>query len=494
MEKRITVFIPYNGLPNTEKTINEFIGSELIGKIFLLSSSTDLHEIKGTEKIKIENYHSSKTINLIAENLDTDFSLILLEDVLIHPGQFTPERFLSVAENTNAGLCYSDFYELKNGVRTNHPVIDYQLGSLRDDFDFGPLLFIKTEALKKAVNQEKTDYKYAGFYDLRLKISQSYPVIRIPEYLYAVNKTDSGSSSDKHFAYVDPKNRQVQIEMEQAVTHHLKQIGAYLKPEFKQINFWEPSLGDKEKFNAEASVIIPVKNRAKTIGDAINSVLKQQTKFKFNIIIVDNYSNDGTTELIKSFTEKDKRVIHVIPERKDLGIGGCWNEAVHNNNCGKFSVQLDSDDIYKDEHTLQTIINKFYEEKVPMVIASYVLTNFNLEEIPPGIIDHREWTPGNGRNNALRINGLGAPRAFYTPLIRKIKVPNTSYGEDYAVGLAISRDYQIGRIYEPVYFCRRWEDNTDAQLDITKLNANNLYKDRLRTIEILARQNKNKGR
>jgi hypothetical protein len=362
------------------------------------------------------------------------------------------------------------------------------LGSLRDDFDFGPLLFIKTEALKKAVNQEKTDYKYAGFYDLRLKISQSYPVIRIPEYLYAVNKTDSGSSSDKHFAYVDPKNRQVQIEMEQAVTHHLKQIGAYLKPEFKQINF------DEENFDVEASVIIPVKNRTKTIGDAINSVLMQKTKFNFNLIIADNYSDDGTTEIIKSYSEKDKRVIHIIPQRKDLGIGGCWNEAVHNYNCGKFSVQLDSDDIYKDENTLNTIINKFYDEKVPMVIASYVLTNFNLEEIPPGIIDHHEWTPGNGRNNALRINGLGAPRAFYTPLIRKIKVPNTSYGEDYAVGLAISRDYQIGRIYEPVYFCRRWEDNTDAQLDITKQNANNFYKDRLRTFEISARQNKNKRR
>jgi hypothetical protein len=488
MEKRITVFIPYNGLPNTEKTIIEFIGSELIGKIFLLSSRTDLPEIKGTEKIKIENYHSSKTINLIAENSDTDFTLFLLEDVLIHPGQFTPERFLSVAENTNAGLCYSDFYELKNGVRTNHPVIDYQLGSLRDDFDFGPLLFIKTEALKKAVNQEKTDYNFSGFYDLRLKISQSFSVIRIPEYLYAVNKTDSGSSSDKHFAYVDPKNRQVQIEMEQAVTHHLKQIGAYLKPEFKQINF------DEENFDVEASVIIPVKNRAKTIGDAINSVLMQKTKFNFNLIIADNYSDDGTTEIIKSYSEKDKRLIHIIPQRKDLGIGGCWNEAVHNYNCGKFSVQLDSDDIYKDENTLNTIINKFYDEKVPMVIASYVLTNFNLEEIPPGIIDHHEWTPGNGRNNALRINGLGAPRAFYTPLIRKIKVPNTSYGEDYAVGLAISRDYQIGRIYEPVYFCRRWEDNTDAQLDITKQNANNFYKDRLRTFEISARQNKNKRR
>jgi glycosyltransferase involved in cell wall biosynthesis len=243
----------------------------------------------------------------------------------------------------------------------------------------------------------------------------------------------------------------------------------------------------------EVSVIIPVKNRVKTLTDAIKSVLKQITDFSFNLIIVDNYSDDGTAEIIKSFAEKDKRIHHIIPERKDLGIGGCWNEAVHNPKCGKFSVQLDSDDMYKDENTLQLIIDKFREEKVPMVIGSYVITDFNLEEIPPGIIDHREWTPDNGRNNALRINGLGAPRAFYTPVIRKIKIPNVSYGEDYAVGLAISRYYQIGRIFEPIYFCRRWEDNTDAQIDITKLNANNLYKDRLRTFEIFARQRKNLG-
>ncbi|MDO8551028.1 MAG: glycosyltransferase family A protein, partial [Ignavibacteria bacterium] len=312
-----------------------------------------------------------------------------------------------------------------------------------------------------------------------------YPVIRIPEFLYTIIKSDSSSLSDKHFDYVDPKNRQVQIEMEKAVTQHLKKISAYLKPKFKKITF------EDENFEVEATVIIPVKNRVKTLTDAIESVLKQVTDFEFNIIIVDNYSDDGTAEIIKSFAENDKRIHHIIPERKDLGIGGCWNEAVHNPKCGKFSIQLDSDDMYKDERTLQTIINKFKEEKVPMVVGSYLITNFNLEEIPPGIIDHREWTPDNGHNNALRINGLGAPRAFYTPLLRKIKIPNVSYGEDYSVGLAISRDYQIGRIYEPIYFCRRWEDNTDAQIDITKLNANNLYKDRLRTFEIIARQRKN---
>ena len=273
--------------------------------------------------------------------------------------------------------------------------------------------------------------------------------------------------------------------MEKAFTYHLKQIGAYLKPEFKKINL------DSENFDVGASIIIPVKNRARTISDAINSALNQRTDFSFNIIIVDNYSNDGTTGIIKAISQKDLRIIHVIPGRQDLGIGGCWNEAVHHPKCGKFSVQLDSDDIYRDENTLQIIVNKFKEERVPMVIGSYTITNFNLVEIPPGLINHKEWTPKNGRNNALRINGLGAPRAFYTPLIRKIKIPNISYGEDYAAGLAFSRDYQIGRIYESIYFCRRWEDNTEAQIGTTRLNEFNLYKDRLRTFEISARQRKN---
>ena len=274
--------------------------------------------------------------------------------------------------------------------------------------------------------------------------------------------------------------------MEEAVTEHLENIGGYLEPKFDEVKF------DEENFEVEASVIIPVKNRAKTVGDAIESVLKQITKFKFNLIVVDNYSDDGTSEIIKGFADKDDRVVRLVPARKDLGIGGCWNEAVHSKYCGKFSVQLDSDDIYADENTIQTVVDAFYEQKCGMVVGTYKMTNFKLEEIPPGIIDHKEWTPDNGRNNALRINGLGAPRAFYTPLLRKIKIPNTSYGEDYAVGLAISRNYQIGRIYHPIYMCRRWEGNSDAALDVAKMNAHNTYKDRIRTIELTARINKNK--
>jgi Glycosyl transferase family 2 len=484
MKQKITVYIPYHELQRTEKVIREFVNYDFVGEIFLLTSNKNLPPVDRCKKLEIHNIKSSETIKLVAENAKTDFTLILHEDVLISLGQFALERFISIAEDTNSGICYSHFYEITNGTSANHPLIDYQLGSLRDDFDFGPALFIKTEALKKAALEIETDYIYAGMYDFRLNISRYYPVTRIPEFLYTIIKPGTGES-DEHFAYVDPKNRQVQIEMEGAVTRHLKEIGAYLKPEFEKINF------DDEDFETEASVIIPVKNRVKTIADAINSVLKQKAEFNYNLIIVDNHSDDGTAEIIKSFAKNDSRIIHIIPGRKDLGIGGCWNEAVHHPKCGKFSVQLDSDDIYSSEKTLQLIINKFKEEKLPMVIGSYTITNFDLEEIPPGLIDHKEWTPENGRNNALRINGLGAPRAFYTPLIRKIKIPNTSYGEDYAVGLAISRNYRIARIYESIYFCRRWQDNTDAKVDINKLNTFNLYKDKLRTFEILARQRKN---
>jgi glycosyltransferase involved in cell wall biosynthesis len=294
-------------------------------------------------------------------------------------------------------------------------------------------------------------------------------------------------SEEKHFSYVDPKNREVQVEMEKAVTQHLKDINAFLKSPFKEIEF------DKaEKFEFEASVIIPVRNRVKTIGDAIDSVLKQKPKFKFNLIIVDNHSTDGTTELIKQKEKNTNIIIHVIPDRKDLGIGGCWNEAVHHPKCGRFALQLDSDDIYSDENTIQTIVDTFHTEKCAMVVGSYKLTDINLNEIPPGLIDHKEWTPDNGPNNALRINGLGAPRAFYTPVLREIKVPNVSYGEDYGVGITISRYYKIGRIYHAVYLCRRWEGNSDAKLDIVKMNNNNIYKDRLRTFELLARIDKQK--
>lgn len=480
----ITVFLPYSGLQNSKDTINELLNCRLISKIYLLAND-EINETPGNcEILKVNDLTSSATVDLIIRKTQTKYILLFTQDNKCQLGQFAVERFYNVINSTGAGLVYSNYFSIKENLLIRHPVNDYQLGSLRDDFDFGYLLVINTKFLKSLKNEN--EYKYAGVYNLRLHLSRESEILRIPEYLYTISETDSRKSGVKQFDYVNPKNRDVQVEMEKAVTDHLKKIGAYLAPEFKEIEI------DDDNFEYEASVIIPVKNRVSTITDAINSVLSQKTDFKFNLIIVDNYSDDGTTEKIKNIAGKDSRLIHVIPERKDLGIGGCWNEAVHNKLCGRYSIQLDSDDIYPNENTVRTIVDTFKKEKCAMVIGTYRMTNFKLEEIPPGIIDHKEWTPDNGRNNALRINGLGAPRAFYTPILREYKIPNVSYGEDYAVGLMISRDYRIGRIYEPIYLCRRWEGNSDAALDIEKQNSYNEYKDWLRTIEVLARQRKNK--
>lgn len=484
MKKKITIVLPKGSSDANQITISRLRDNSLVEQILLLGNDTN--KLNADKIIQITDFQSTDTFKKFSAEINTDYLLLFLSDKSILPGQFMLNRFLQVAENTNAGIVYSDFYEAENGALHPHPVIDYQEGSLRDDFDFGELLFINAQALKSAVNKMKTDFRFAGLYDLRLKISQSYPLFHIQEFLYTVEKKEQIGTEDKHFSYVDPKNRQVQIEMELACTEHLKAVGAYIKPEKKRIEF-----KDNNEFEFEASVIIPVRNRVRTIGDAIKSVLSQKTNFKFNLIIADNHSTDGTTEVIAQNVKEDSRIIHIIPDRNDLGIGGCWNEAVHHSKCGRFACQLDSDDIYKDENTLQTIVDTFYKEKCAMVIGSYQITDFNLNELPPGLIDHKEWTDENGANNALRINGLGAPRAFYTPILREIKIPNVSYGEDYAVGLAISRDYKIGRIYHSLYLCRRWEGNTDAKLDIGRININNFYKDKLRTIELLARKKKN---
>lgn len=488
MREKITAFLPYMGYAYTEETITQLKKNEAIKNVYLLASSDFKESVKGTEKIRVQNLFGSDSIRLISEKTDTEYALIFTQDNLYDFGLLSLERFLNVAEDSGAGLVYSDYYEIKGDSRNQHPVIDYQEGSLRDDFNFGFALLYSSEALKKAVSETNEKYENAGLYDLRLKVSRSYPILRIPEYLYSTIETDERKTGEKQFDYVNPKNRAVQIEMENACTSHLKATGAYLEPKFKEISLKE---GD---FEFEASVVIPVRNRIRTIADAIESVLSQKADFKFNLFVVDNYSTDGTTEKVAEYAAKDPRIVHLIPERKDLGIGGCWNTAVHNSKCGRFAIQLDSDDLYKDENTVQKIVDRFHEEKCAMVIGSYTMTDVNLQILPPGLIDHKEWTPENGRNNALRINGLGAPRAFYTPMLRKINLPNTSYGEDYALGLAISRDYQIGRIYESLYLCRRWEGNSDAALDVIKDNANNLYKDRIRTFEFLARKRKNSGK
>jgi hypothetical protein len=481
----ITVFLPYSGSQHSMSTVNELLKCKLVSKVYLLANDENSKAPKNCEILCVSSLTSSDTVDLIREKTQTKYICLFTQDNHYQLGQFAIERFYNVANSTGAGLVYSNYLIMKEDSVSRHPVNDYQLGSLRDDFDFGYLLFLNKEICTTLNNENK--YKYAGIFNLRLHISREAEIIRIPEYLYTTIETDTRKSGAKQFDYVNPKNREVQIEMEIAATNHLKNIGAYLKPDFKEIVI------EKGDFEYEASVIIPVKNRANTISDAINSVLSQKTDFKFNLIVVDNYSTDGTTEKINEIAEKDSRLIQIIPERKDLGIGGCWNEALHHKLCGRFAIQLDSDDIYAGDNTVQTVVDTFRKEKCAMVIGTYRMTNFKLEEIPPGIIDHKEWTPENGRNNALRINGLGAPRAFYTPLLREYKIPNVSYGEDYAIGLMISRDYQIGRIYDPIYMCRRWEGNSDAALDIEKQNTYNEYKDRIRTIEVLARQRKNRN-
>jgi len=480
--KLIKCFIAYSNPENSESALKNLLVSPLVNTVYLLSKNDIPTPMEGCEIIHIDSLQSTATIRKIAEKSNTAYSLIYTKDTSLEMGQYALERLSKIATDTEAGMVYSDYYQVADGVRSAHPVIDYQEGSLRDDFNFGSVLFYNSKRLRKAVDKMKEEFQFAGLYDLRLKVSRKAELIHINEYLYSEIEFDTRKSGEKQFDYVDPKNRAVQIEMEAACTSHLKKIGAYLKPEFTKIEF------NESNFPVEASVIIPVRNRVKTIDDAICSVLSQKANFAFNLIVVDNFSNDGTTEIITEIAKTDSRLIHIIPERNDLGIGGCWNAGVDSELCGKFAIQLDSDDIYQDENTLQKIVDAFYEQNCAMVIGSYTMTNFAMETIPPGLIDHKEWTPENGRNNALRINGLGAPRAFYTPVLREIKVPNTSYGEDYALGLRISREYQIGRIYESVYMCRRWDENSDASLDVVKMNGHNLYKDKIRTIELKARK------
>lgn len=483
----INCFIFPQDIQSLKHTVAQFQSSPLVNKIYALVQQDADIQIDGVEKLVVDLSGSTQTLQKIAAVSDAEFTVVYTKSFALDLGQFALERMSKIARDTAAGMVYADHYQLLGDRKLACPVIDYQQGSLRDDFNFGSLLLYNADMLKQAVSEMKNDFQFAGWYDLRLRVSQQAELLHINEYLYTDIETDNRKSGEKQFDYVDPRNRAVQIEMEQACTEHLKAIGGYLAPSFAPISF-----GDNH-FEMEASVIIPVKNRIKTIGDAVKSVLMQKTSFPFNLIIIDNYSDDGTTELIQSFVSQDDRVIHLVPERNDLGIGGCWNEGVQSAHCGKFAIQLDSDDVYQNENTIQKIVDAFYDQQCAMVVGSYTMTNFDMQTIPPGLIDHKEWTPDNGRNNALRINGLGAPRAFYTPVLRDIKVPNTSYGEDYALGLAISRNFQIGRVYDSLYLCRRWDDNSDASLDVVKMNAHNAYKDKIRTIELKARIRMNKN-
>lgn len=480
---KITCFLPAFSGEHIRLMVEELLLDDNIGSVCLLSENP--MSVKGCDTLVVESLTSTAALHAIAGHSKSELMLVYTGRTCLYLGEHALSRMSDVILSIGAGMLYSDYCRVDaRGEKRNVPTIDCQEGSLRDDFDFGPLLLFRTDAFRKALDAGVGNYRFAGLYALRLALGRECPIVHLNEYLYTDVETDDRLSGEKQFDYVNPRNREVQIEMELACTEHLKHVGAYLEPDFADVDL------DSEVFDYEVSVIIPVKDRVRTLEDAIRSVLMQKTDFKFNLIIVDNHSTDGTSEIIARYADQDKRVLHIIPDRFDLGIGGCWNVGIDHPLCGKFAVQLDSDDVYADENTLQTVVNAFYEQQCAMVVGSYTITDRYLNPIPPGLIDHREWTEDNGRNNALRINGLGAPRAFYTPVIRRIHFPNTSYGEDYAVGLRISRDYRIGRIMHSVYNCRRWDGNSDASLGIERLNANNLYKDKIRTIELLARMRK----
>lgn len=491
MREKIDLFLPFEALEKGEETLLELHENKTVQHINLLVSSdfASQHQVpEGCTFVVIDRMESSNTVMSIAENTDADYLLLCTRMTSVRWGLYALERFLRTADDTGAVMVYSDHYSLEEGALTKHPAIDYQAGSLRDDFDFGSLWLIKSQALLDYVAQtDRVDYQYAGLYDLRLYLSRKGEIFHLNEYLYTEAELDTRKSGEKQFDYVNPRNREVQIEMEHACTAHLEKVGAIV-----DTNFYRQPDFDEQDFACEASVVIPVFNREKTIADAVKSALSQKTNFPYNVIVVNNHSTDSTGEILDSID--DGRLIQIVPGRTDLGIGGCWNVAVNSDHCGKFAVQLDSDDLYSSPKTLQKIVDAFHEQKAAMIIGSYRMCDFDLNTLPPGLIDHKEWTEDNGCNNALRINGLGAPRAFFTPLVRQIQFPNTSYGEDYALGLAFSRRYRIGRIYDELYLCRRWGGNSDAALSVERVNANNLYKDRLRTMELKARQQMLQGK
>lgn len=491
MREKIDLFLPCEYIDDAQNALSVLHEYKTVQHIhFLVSADFAAHHQvpEGCTFVITDRLESSNTIVSIAENTDADYVMICTRHTTIGWGNNTLERFLRVADDTDAVMVYADHYKMVEGKMEKHPVIDYQSGSLRDDFDFGSLWCIKAQALADYIAQpDREEYQFAALYDLRLYLSRVGEIFHLDEFLYSEAELDTRKSGEKQFDYVNPRNREVQIEMEKACTQHLGKVGALIDTTF----YRQPDFGEQD-FEYEASVIIPVFNREKTVADAVKSALGQKASFKFNVIVVNNHSTDRTGEILDEL--KVDNLIQIVPERTDLGIGGCWNEAINSSFCGKFAVQLDSDDLYSSPKTLQKIVDAFYKQKAAMIIGSYRMCDFDLNTLPPGLIDHKEWTDENGCNNALRINGLGAPRAFFTPLVRQIQFPNTSYGEDYALGLAFSRRYRIGRIYDELYLCRRWGGNSDAALSVEKVNANNLYKDRLRTMELKARQHMLQGK
>lgn len=486
MRTKVDCFIIYTDIQSAEFTVKQFRSQKDTGHIFLITQNARLPQIEGCTVIIVEDANGSNLLSEMAKAVKEDYFLFYNKETPVQLAYNTISRMLAVSDATEADMVYADHFAIENGKTVKAECIDYQYGAIRNDFDFGSCILFSTDALRQYVKiNVNIKYKFAALYDFRLFISRrkNDNIVHIRETLYTEHELDLRTSGEKQFDYVNPNNRDVQIEMEHVATNHLKKIGAFIKnTSVVEVNV---EAGD---FPVQASVIIPVRNRVKTIKDAVLSALSQITDFNFNIIVVDNHSSDGTTEILQKICQQTNKLIHLITKTRDLGIGGCWSLAVNDSRCGRFAVQLDSDDLYSGEDTLQRIVEKFRKEQCAMVIGAYRMCDFNLNTLPPGIIDHREWTDANGRNNALRINGLGAPRAFYTPILREYGIPNTSYGEDYALGLCFSRLFKIGRIYDELYLCRRWDGNSDAALSRERVNANNAYKDSLRTFEIRNRQ------
>lgn len=463
----------------------EIVRHPLVQQLIVVCPQADAVSASKVRILRGERPLSGETVMHALSATQSESILWLAPDADVEFGATAVGRFAATLRESGAGWIYSDYRELKAGQLADHPTIDYQLGSVRDAFDFGAVVAMDRRAAFEAIERHGplSPSPCAGFYELRLKMSLAQLPLRIPEFLYTVGQSDLRSTGEKQFDYVDPRNHEVQREMEKAATGHLRRLGALLESPF------EPVPAPKQSsFRVAASVIIPVRNRVKTIADAVRSVLEQKATFPFNLLVVDNRSTDGTSQVLADLASADTRLRHLIPDRTDLGIGGCWNHAVLNDACGRYAVQLDSDDLYASPQTLQQIVDLLRDGPYAMVVGSYRMVNFDLQEIPPGIIDHREWSRENGRNNLLRVNGVGAPRAFDTSVFRSVLMPNVSYGEDYALSLRISRQYEVGRIYDPLYLCRRWEGNTDAALAIETANRYDTYKDRLRTFEIMARR------
>jgi len=488
----VTAVLARSRHPRWDRCLEDLLRNPLIRKAVVLRAGEAGISPSRCEMLAVADPVSGGTWNTILDRVATRYILFFPDAAGVCLDLRAPDRLIETAEATGAGAVYADYAEICGETLREHPVNDYQTGSLRDGFDFGPLILLSTAAARRAIRKygEIPAYRRVGWYDLRLKISTDKDLFHLPERLSTVDIRLTAAEGQKagdggHFAYVDPGNRALQVEMEAAATAHLKRIGAFLAPEFRDV---PPSA---DSFPVEASVVIPVRNRVRTIADAVASALSQRTDFPFNVIVVDNHSTDGTTKRLAGLAGRHPGLKHLVPERRDLSIGGCWNEAIFSDLCGRYAVQLDSDDLYRGVDALQRLVDLLRKGDCAMAVGSYTLVDEQLREIPPGLIDHREWTDANGRNNALRINGMGAPRAFDTSLLRRVGFPNVGYGEDYAVALRLSREYRIGRIYDSLYFCRRWEGNTDASLSVEQMNRHDHYKDRLRTLEIRARRKMN---